>query len=78
MIRDFAAIDFETANYVPGSVCSIGVVTVRDGMITERFYELINNHQLHTVTAHCGCDLTHHHRALDDTEACAFIALQIL
>ena len=27
MIRDFIAIDFETANQQPSSVCSVGVVT---------------------------------------------------
>lgn len=36
------------------------------------------NHQLHTVAAQCGYDLTHHHHALADAEACAAIALQIL
>ena len=41
MITDFAAIDFETANYAPSSVCSVGVVIVRDRVITERIYELI-------------------------------------
>ena len=40
-MKDFAAIDFETANYTPSSVCSIDVAIVRDGMITERIYELI-------------------------------------
>jgi hypothetical protein len=30
MIRDFIAIDFETANQQPSSVCSIGVVMVRN------------------------------------------------
>lgn len=41
MLRDFAAIDFETANNEPTSVCSVGVVIVRDGKIVERFYSLI-------------------------------------
>jgi len=41
MLRDFAAIDFETANGEMSSVCSVGVVIVRDGVITERFYSLI-------------------------------------
>ena len=31
MLRDFIAIDFETANQEPSSVCSVGVVMVRDG-----------------------------------------------
>jgi len=39
---DFAAIDFETANYYPSSVCSVGVVIVRGGEITEKFYRLIH------------------------------------
>lgn len=39
---DFAAIDFETANGYPCSVCSVGVVVVRNGEITERFYRLIH------------------------------------
>lgn len=38
---DFAAIDFETANEQPSSVCSVGVVVVRNGKITDRFYSLI-------------------------------------
>ena len=33
MIRDFIAIDFETANQQLSSVCSIGVVMVRNGQI---------------------------------------------
>ena len=41
MLRDFAAIDFETANEQLSSVCSVGVVIVRNGSITDRFYSLI-------------------------------------
>ncbi len=37
----FAAIDFETANYTRSSVCSIGVVIVREGEIVDTFYSLI-------------------------------------
>ena len=36
------------------------------------------NHQLQTVAAYCGYDLTKHHHALADAEACAAIALQLL
>lgn len=39
---DFAAIDFETANEQPSSVCSVGVVIVRNGIITDTFYSLIH------------------------------------
>ena len=123
-MRDFAAIDFETANMEPSSVCSMGLVVVRGGEVVDRFYSLIRpepeyycywntrvhgltrrtycmdypdytflctciasrrvfgrelpNHQLHTVAARCGYDLTRHHHALADAEACAAIALRIL
>lgn len=164
-MKDFAAIDFETANEQPSSVCSVGVVVVREGEIVETFYSLIHpepeyykwfcqrvhglgpedtedapvfphvwqkieplieglplvahnarfdegclkatfrvysmdypdyifydtlaasrchfgyslpNHQLQTVAAACGYDLTNHHHALADAEACACIAIKIL
>ena len=41
-MRDFAAIDFETANECPSSVCSVGVVIVRGGEVTDSFYSLIH------------------------------------
>ncbi|MDR2882568.1 MAG: 3'-5' exoribonuclease [Alistipes sp.] len=40
-MKNFAAINFETANRNISSVCSVGVVVVRNGAIVERFYELI-------------------------------------
>ena len=40
-MRDFAAIDFETANNERTSVCSVGVVIVRDGELVDSFYSLI-------------------------------------
>ena len=40
-MKDFAAIDFETANNERTSVCSVGVVIVRDGEIVDSFYSLI-------------------------------------
>ena len=39
---DFAAIDFETANEQPSSVCSVGVVIVRGGEVVDSFYSLIH------------------------------------
>ncbi len=164
-MRDFAAIDFETANECRSSVCSVGVVIVRGGEIVDSFYSLIHpepeyyqwfcqqvhglgpedtedapvfpevwarvaplidglplvahnarfdegclkavhgvyrmdypdyvfhdtlaasrrlygcslpNHQLQTVAAACGYDLTRHHHALADAEACAHIAMKLL
>ncbi|MDR3250465.1 MAG: 3'-5' exonuclease [Tannerella sp.] len=163
-MKDFAAIDFETANPRRSSICSVGVVIVRNGVITEKIYRLIRpepewysfwntrvhgltaadtacspvfsqvwaeiepkieglplaahnsmfdegclrdayrtyrmdypdymfhctcrasrkvfgkslpNHRLQTVAAHCGYDLTSHHHALADAEACAVIALRV-
>lgn len=40
-MEHFAAIDFETANECRTSVCSVGVVVVRDGVVADRFYSLI-------------------------------------
>ncbi|MDO4162995.1 MAG: 3'-5' exonuclease [Bacteroides sp.] len=40
-MKDFAAIDFETANSQRSSVCSVGIVIVRNGEITDTFYSLI-------------------------------------
>lgn len=40
-MTDFAAIDFETANGKRTSVCSVGVVVVRGGIITDTYYSLI-------------------------------------
>ena len=113
---NFAAIDFETANNERTSVCSVGVVVVRNGEFVDSFYSLIQpddegclravmrcyqmddpgyrfyctcqaarrvfphapNHQLHTVAALCGYHLEHHHHALADAEACAWIARKII
>jgi DNA polymerase-3 subunit epsilon len=40
-MTDFAAIDFETANYSQSSVCAVGIVIVRDSQITDTYYSLI-------------------------------------
>jgi DNA polymerase-3 subunit epsilon len=59
-MTDFAAIDFETANGYRTSVCSVGVVIVRDGEIAEKIYRLIQpepnwysywNTRIHGMTA---------------------------
>lgn len=42
------------------------------------FGRSLPNHQLQTVAAACGYDLSQHHHALFDAEACAAIALQLL
>ena len=41
LMKDFAAIDFETANGERSSVCSVGIVIVKDGVVREKIYRLI-------------------------------------
>ena len=164
-LLNFNCIDFETANECPSSVCSVGLVIVRNDIIVDTFYSLIHpepdyyqwfcrqvhglgpedtedaslfpkvwaqiepllegyplvahnarfdegclraacrvyridypdyvfhdtlaasrkhfvrtlpNHQLQTVASACGYDLTRHHHALADAEACAWIARELL
>ncbi|BDW77150.1 hypothetical protein BFINE_29450 [Bacteroides finegoldii DSM 17565] len=40
-MRNFAAIDFETANGKRTSICSVGVVIVKEGKIINKIYRLI-------------------------------------
>ncbi len=40
-LTDFAAIDFEAANAQLTSACSVGVIIVHNGEITDRFYSLL-------------------------------------
>lgn len=40
-MKSFAAIDFETANQHRSSVCSVGVVVVRNGKVTDKLYRQI-------------------------------------
>lgn len=55
---DFVAIDFETANSMRSSVCSIGIVKVKNGKIEEEIHTLINplsefhyyNTKIHGIT----------------------------
>ena len=41
-MKNFAAIDFETANSKRSSICSVGIVIVRDNEIIDSFYSLIH------------------------------------
>ena len=41
-MTDFAAIDFEIANPEHTSVCSVGMVIVRNGQIADKIYRLIH------------------------------------
>lgn len=44
---NFVAIDFETANSKRSSVCSMGIVVVKDGSIVDRAYWLIRPKELY-------------------------------
>ncbi len=170
-MQNFVAIDFETANQKRCSVCSVGIVLVKNGQVADKYYSLIRpepnyysyfcqqvhgltpedterapifpavwqavetrisdvfgnksmpfaahnarfdesclcaafqvyqmdypdycfvdtlmasrkhfgrslpNHKLPTVAAACGYDLSQHHHALADAEACATIAIKII
>ena len=39
--NSFAAIDFELANGVRNSVCSVGIVVVENGEIVDQYYSLV-------------------------------------
>ena len=41
-MKDFIAIDFETANGQPSSICSVGVVMVKQGEMADSFYSLVH------------------------------------
>ena len=40
-MNNFVAIDVETANYYPTSICAIGAVKVVDQCIVDHFYQLV-------------------------------------
>lgn len=41
-MKNFIAIDVETANYNPSSICSVGCVKVCDSEIVDSFYSLVH------------------------------------
>ncbi len=55
-LTDFVAIDFEAANGVTTSVCSVGIVIVRSREIVEEFYSLVkpvpNHYDFFTTKIH--------------------------
>ena len=40
-MKNFVAIDFETANFEKSSVCSVGICIVQNGEIVDNYYSLI-------------------------------------
>jgi len=53
---DFVAIDFETANGAKNSACAVGIVTVKNGVITDSYYTLIKPPE---NSYHWGCIRVH-------------------
>ncbi|NCB34182.1 MAG: hypothetical protein EOM64_09980 [Erysipelotrichia bacterium] len=41
MMKRIAAIDFETANASPASVCAVGIAVMEEGCVEEKYYSLI-------------------------------------
>lgn len=41
-MQSFIAIDVETANYESSSICSVGCIKVRDGVVTDSYYSLVH------------------------------------
>lgn len=59
-MKDFIAIDVETANEQPSSVCAIGAVKVRDGIVCDSRYTLVcpepNYYKYFCTRVHGLCD----------------------
>lgn len=55
-MKDFIALDFETATQNRNSMCAIGLVVVKDNVIIEKFYALVqppnNEYNHHTIEVH--------------------------
>lgn len=65
----FIAVDVETANYSPSSICSIGAVKVEGGEIVDSRYSLINPEPGHY---HWGCVKVHGLTEKDTWDAPSF------
>ena len=57
---DFVAIDFETANWQKDSACAVGIISVKNGIVVDEYYTLIqppnnfynyHNTRVHGITA---------------------------
>jgi len=67
-MRNFAAIDFETANEYRTSVCAVGIVVVRNGEVAEKFFSLIrpepDYYRWFCIDVHGLCDEDTHNAPL--------------
>lgn len=64
-MTDFAAIDIETANHKPASICSISIVIVRQGQVVERIHRWVR--PVPNYYSHCHTDA--HGICARDTDA---------
>ena len=69
---NFIAIDVETANNQPTSICAIGAVLVMDGIIKSTFYELVRPEDLWYIRYF---STSIHGIYPDDTENCSGFSL---
>ncbi|MGJ8656217.1 MAG: 3'-5' exonuclease [Akkermansiaceae bacterium] len=69
---NFVAIDFETANGARNSACAVGIVTVKDGIITDTYYTLIKPPR---NAYHWGCIRVHGIKPADTISALTFAEL---
>ena len=79
-MENFVAIDFETANQHRTSVCSVGIVIVRDGEVVDEFYKMIKpypNFYTRWATACHGLSAVDTEDALDFPSIWMDIAPQI-
>lgn len=79
-MEKFAAIDFETANGKRSSICSMGIVIVEEGRITDSFYHLIRprpNYYTHWNTEVHGLTVYDTNQSPDFPEVWAMIAPRI-
>lgn len=60
------AIDFETANGNPASVCAVGISVMEDGVIEEKYYSLIRPEE--NVSYFAPVNISIHHITPDDVK----------
>ncbi|MDE6086166.1 MAG: 3'-5' exonuclease [Muribaculaceae bacterium] len=62
---NFVAIDVETANKNSSSICAIGAVKVKDGIVVDKFYELVKPEPEYYLSYFSNCI---HGIRMEDTE----------
>lgn len=71
-MTDFVALDVETANCEPSSICALGAAKVRDGRVVDTFYSLVKPEPEYY---HWSCTRVHGLTAADTEDAPCFDAV---